>query len=136
MRYAVAVWRIELAVVEEFFDKVIDRLSLNEWQRAWIAFGLRACALPIAGEPRRESWLRAQLADRAGSLAASESAIALAHAGLVSFETLEGRLRTVSADLAPWYLYAIAALNRAGGVSASQIGAMRHSSPIAAAILK
>lgn len=134
--YAEAISANEPSLVEQFFDKVIDRLSLNEWQRAWIAFGLRASALSIAGDPKRERWLQTQFADRTGSLSAAESAVALADAGLVSFESLEGRLRTVSPDLAPWYLHAIAILNRAGGASTSQIGAIKHSSAIAAAILK
>lgn len=135
VRYAEALSTNESELVGEFFDKVIARLSLNEWQRAWIAYGLRACPIAAGGDAQREQWLLAQLADRAGSLSAAESAVALAEAGLVAFETLEGRLRTVSPDVAPWYLHAIAILNRAGTVSASQIGAMRQSSTIAAAIL-
>jgi hypothetical protein len=133
--YAEAVAAIEPDQVAEFFDNVIARLSMNEWQRAWIAYGLRACTVSLA-ETHRASWLRAQVDDRPDSVSASEAAVALAGAGLVAFGTLESHLRTVSPDFAPWYLHAIAVLHGAGTVSASQIGAMRQSSTLAAAILK
>ncbi len=136
VRYAEAVASTDATLIEDFLDSVIGRLSLNEWQRAWIAFGFRACRVPITEQGARAIWLQAQLTDRPNSVIAAEAAVGLAESGLVSFETLERHLRRVDPDFAPWYLHAIAVLSRAGRVSASRIGAIRQSSAIAASILK
>lgn len=134
VRYAEAVRRDDS--VPGFFDKAIERLSLNEWQRAWMAYGLRACEIDLRANPLRATWLRRQLADRPASISAAEAAVTLSESSLVPFEILESHLRTVSEDFAPWYLYAIALLRRAGAVPTAQIGALRQGSPLAASILR
>ena len=121
--------------VESFLDSAIARLSLNEWQRAWLAHAFRVSNLRLADNSSRLGWLRSQLNDRRSSLAAAEAAVTLAGAAAVDFKLIESSLRTVSADLAPWYLHAVSLLYRQGRVTASEIGALRQSSAVAAAIL-
>jgi hypothetical protein len=136
VRYAEAISQTEGPAIEGFLDAVISRVSLNEWQRAWIAYGFRACRIVVNESSDRATWLNRQLADRPTSLSASEAAVTLAEAGLVNFSTLESRLRMVGEDFAPWYLHSIALLHLEGMVSTGQIGALRASSAAASAILK
>jgi hypothetical protein len=136
VRYAEALSGQVTGLVQDFFGKAITRLSLNEWQRAWIAYGLRACSVPIDRRSREAIWLLEQLTTRPNSLSASEAAITLSEGGLVDFKTIDDLLRFVSPDFAPWYLHAIAILRPGSKSDSSQIAALRQSSAIAAAILR
>jgi hypothetical protein len=120
----------------EFYARVIARLSLNEWQRAWVAYGIRACNVSVGDGSPLADWLVGQVVTRPNSLAAAESAVTLASSGLIDFQTLDGYLRQVGPDFAVWYVHAVGILNGAGSVSSAQIGALRQASPINAAILR
>jgi len=135
VRYAAAVAPAEPAVVGDFVDKVIKRVSLNEWQRAWIAYGIRACGLQVDGSSLRLRWLEAQ-ANLVHSLAAAEAVVTLAGENLVQFRVLEERLRIVDADYAPWYLHAVSLLHQAGIFIGPWRGDHRESSAVAASLLK
>jgi len=122
--------------VKPFFDAAVTKVSLNEWQRAWVAYGLRACAIPLNRRSVSTQWLLSQLTTRPDSLPAAEAAVTLSTAGLVSFRTLENLLHSVNADFTPWYLYAIANLRLLGAASAQQVAAIRQGSSIAKSILR
>lgn len=114
----------------------MSRLSLNEWQRAWVAHGLRACGVEISSQPQRKAWLDARLAGDPQSLSAAVAAVTLADAGSIEFGYIERRLRLVPDDLSPWYLHALATLASRTPDHHQQVSALRHSSGVAAAILR
>jgi hypothetical protein len=122
--------------VEQFFDRVIGRLSLTEWQRAWVAYGMRACNVSLTGHQQRVGWLKARLSGDPASLSAATATVTLAEAGLVDFAAVEGRLRHVSDDLAPWYLHALKLINAQTGTHHDQVAALRQFSGAADAILR
>jgi len=122
--------------VKPFFDIAIAKVSLNDWQRAWIAYGLRACSVPLTPRSATTRWLLSQLNARPNSLSAAEAAVTLSVANVVSFQTLESFALSVSADFSAWYLQAIANLRDQGRVSKQQIGALRPLSALSHSILK
>jgi hypothetical protein len=122
--------------VEPFFEFAIAGPSLNEWQRAWIAYGIRSCNIRLAARSSFTGWLQTQLVNRPDSLAAAEASLTLATARLLSFPAIESRLRSVSPDFAPWYLESIATLLTMGIVSEQRVGPLRQDSSFAHAILK
>ena len=133
--YAVEVADMDPEGVTTFFERATTRLSLNEWQRVWMAYGVRSAAIaPTEAELGR--WLVQQIVERPDSLAAAEAAVALASRGETTFDVVDGRLRTSSPDVAAWYLQAIAILAQAGLASADQVGALKSTSAIARAILR
>jgi hypothetical protein len=140
MTYRVISYAEAMAAVDEpmkaFFDFATTRPSLNEWQRAWVAYGIRVCAIRLTARSVTTRWLETQLAARPDSLAAAEAAVTLSAAKLLSFSALESLVRSVSADFAPWYLQSIANLRSSGIVSEQQVGALRQGSSFAHAILK
>lgn len=136
MGYASAVAQVDESAVAALFDVAIAKVSLNEWQRAWVAYGIRSCEVEVSQDDERFDWLQRQLVERPGSLSAAEAAVTLAGLGHVGFELLEGLLRSASDDIAPWYLHALGVLNAAGSVPGQQLAALRGSSAVAAAILK
>ncbi|MST31588.1 hypothetical protein GHK86_02430 [Acidimicrobiaceae bacterium USS-CC1] len=135
VRYAEALARHRPEDIGRFIELAIGRLSLNEWQRAWLAFGARACSVELDEDRPLASWLQTQMGARPNSIVAAEAAVTLAESSRVTFEVLERHLRDVSPDFGPWYLHAVAVLNRNGAVNPQQLGALRHSSAVAAAIL-
>lgn len=136
VRYAEAVAPESQDGIDDFLHNAIERLSLNEWQRAWIAFAVSACKVPLAEDSDVTGWLRDQISNRPDSIAAATAVVSLAERGLITFEALESDLRFVSPDFAPWYLHGIALLDRAGHVPQQQLAAVRQTSPIASAILQ
>lgn len=134
IRYAEAVAPVATSEVGDVLDRAISRISMTDWQRAWLAYGLRACDQTIAAGSQRAAWLENQLS-RTSSLAASEAAVTLAENGMVGFDQLEAAVREVSSDFTPWYLHSIAILHHRGDAGTAQVGALRQVSPVAAAIL-
>lgn len=135
LRYAEALARHRSEDIGRFIELAIARLSLNEWQRSWLAFGARACNVELEKDGPLASWLQTQMSARPNSIVAAEAAVTLAKSDLVNFEVLESHIRNVSPDFAPWYLHAVAVLNNSGIVTSQQLGALRRSSAVAAAIL-
>jgi len=133
--YAKAMAAVD-APVRPFFDVAVTKVSLNEWQKAWIAYGIRACAVRLTSRSSTTLWLLSLLNARPDSLPAAEAAVTLSAANLVSFHTIESLFLSVSADFSAWYLQAIANLRELGKVSAQQAGALRPLSPLAHSILR
>lgn len=133
--YAEALAHTHKQDLEQFFEDVVQRVSLSEWQRAWIAYGIGACDLPKAQLTNRVSWLERQLASRGESLATAEAAITLAKDQAIDFRSLHDRLRSTSEDLAPSYLHAMSLLDQSGGLQRKQLNALKSRSAVSNAIL-
>lgn len=136
IRYAEAVSATSHEAIESLLDKAIRRLSMNEWQRAWIAYGFRACNIGLAADSERAGWLTRRLASGPDSLAAAESAVTLSNAGLTDFAQLDGFVRIANDDFVPWYLSALSLMYKSGLMNADQRAALRRGSPVAAAVLR
>lgn len=119
--------------VADVLDQTIAKLSLTDWQRAWVAYGYRACAAGIHGA--REQWLRTLLGQEPSSYSAAEAAVTMSGAGLLDFSMVEDRIRRAPTALVPWYLVAAANLKTQGAVSQSAVGALQAVSPTARALL-
>lgn len=119
--------------VEDVFDFAIAKLSLTDWQRAWVAYGYRACDAAIHGS--RQQWLTTLVAQDAATYSAAEASVTLARAGLLKMPFIEDRIRRAPTALSPWYLVAASELNAQGAATQSAITALQAVSPTARAVL-
>jgi hypothetical protein len=132
VRYAQTVAAVRPDVVD-VLDSAMTKLSLTDWQRAWIAYGYRACDAEIP-ENRRE-WLTTLVARDPSSYSAAEAAVTLARIGSIEYALVEDQIRRAPTALVPWYLVAAKELKAKGTATQAAIAALQAVSPTARSLL-
>jgi hypothetical protein len=101
----------------------------NVWQRAWMAYVARECAISSKSS---EEWLQSQFRQAPSGLLHAETSLSLAQTSNIEFGLLDTALRTQPEALAAWYALAI---NELANVPQQQRRAVRASSPLFALLI-
>lgn len=138
VRYIVAAGAAQQETAD-VLDEIVDKVSLSDWQRAWIVrafddLGLLATTAPGDAHARTD-WVASLRRGRHGPIVAAEAALALAGVEAVEFADVEFALRNQPAVTAPWYLTGIRRLHMLGRGSNKQYAAVRGEGGIYAALL-